>query len=151
MQSLQFITFSAAHKLYLWWNWNIQLWKHQTKYGKVKKREFHWFIWNYKINDKIIFRLCYTTILSTSTNPSVTTLGEEKMESSTENNVIGSAPLHKMSPHLMISILAQIFNGYLGNVLTNLLLFYFNWNKLNHKSQVVALKSLWIEHCDKIH
>ena len=75
----------------------------------------------------IICRLCYnTTISSTSTNPSVTTLGEEKMESSTRSNVSDSVSLHKMSPHLMISILAQIFNGYLGNVLTNLLLFYFN-------------------------
>jgi len=72
-------------------------------------------------------RLCYnTTISSTSTTPSVTTLEEEIMESSTESNASDRAPLHSLSPHLMISILVQILNGYLGDVLTNLLLFYFN-------------------------
>ena len=78
-------------------------------------------------NAKVIRRLCYnTTISSTSTTPSVTTLEEGIMESSTESNASDKAPLHSLSPHIIISILAQILNGYLGDVLTNLLLFYFN-------------------------
>ena len=73
----------------------------------------------------IKFRLCYNKTNSpTSTTPAVTTQIRDNIELSTES-IAASVPLHKISPHLMISILAQLFNGYLGNVLTNLVLLYF--------------------------
>ena len=92
-----------------------------------------------------IHRLCYKETTSPiSSTPSVSTLGEENLtESCTESNGSARPPPHTMSPHLMISILAQIYTGYLGNVLTNLILFYFHWNKLNHENQVVTLKVYW--------
>jgi len=68
-------------------------------------------------------RLCYNKTNSpTSTTPAVTTQIRDNIELSTES-IAASVPRHKISPHLMISILAQLFNGYLGNVLTNLLRF----------------------------
>lgn len=73
------------------------------------------------------FRLCYNkTNLQTSTTPSSTTQIRENIELSTESNAADSVPRKNVSPHLMISILAQYFNGYLGNVLTNLVLLYFH-------------------------
>ena len=75
--------------------------------------------------DIIKFRLCYNKTNSpTSTTPAVTTQIRDNIELSTES-IAASVPLHKLSPHLMISILAQLFNGYLGNVLTNFVLLYF--------------------------
>ena len=81
----------------------------------------------YRFVIKMNFRLCYNkTNLPTSTDPSSTTQIRENIELSTESNAADSAPHKNMSPQLMISILAQYFNGYLGNVLTNLVLLYFH-------------------------
>jgi len=72
-------------------------------------------------------RLCYNkTTYQSSTNPPVPPLGEQDPELSTESNVGDSAHNQSVSPYLMISILAPIFNGYLGNVLKTIIVFYFH-------------------------